>query len=230
MVYVGSLDGYLYALDATSGNINWKTKTEGPIASSPAVADGAVYFTSEEPGAGALYKLDATSGSVIWKKSIPYEWQFTGGTQMLGSPSVAAGMVFTSSNLRTYYGINAATGDTVWMFTNPVATEFIVSAPIYVDGKLFIIDKFNIACLDATNGHTIWSYFTGDELYVSPSYSDGKIYVVTSQRHIYILDAVNNGAKIASFTTPSSSWSSPTISYGKLYVGNHDWSVYSFSD
>jgi outer membrane protein assembly factor BamB len=229
-VYIGSLDGYLYALDANNGNVDWKTKTEGPIGSSPAVADGAVYFTSEEPTTGALYKLDANSGSVIWKKSIPYEWQVTGGTQMLGSPSVAAGMVFASSNLRTYYGINATTGNTEWSFTNPVATEFIVSSPIYVDGKLFVIDKFNITCLNATNGHTIWSFFTGDELYVSPSYSDGKLYIVTSQRHIYILDAVNNGSPLASFTTPSSSWSSPTVSYGKLYVGNHDWNVYCFSN
>ena len=229
-VYIGSLDGYLYALNANNGNIEWKTKTEGPIASSPAVADGAVYFTSEEPTAGALYKLDATSGRLVWKKSIPYQWQFTGGTQMLGSPSVANGMVFTSSNLREYYGINATTGETKWKFTDPNAMEFIVSSPIYVSGQLFIIDKFNIACLNVTNGHTIWSFFTGDELYVSPSYSDGKLYVVTSQRHIYILDAMNNGTKLASFSTPSSSWSSPTISNGRLYVGNNDWNVYSYAN
>jgi outer membrane protein assembly factor BamB len=229
-VYIGSMDGYLYALDANNGNVDWKTKTEGPIASSPAVADGAVYFTSEEPTTGALYKLDANSGGLMWKKSIPYQWQFTGGTEMLGSPSVAAGMVFASSNLRDYYGINATTGDTEWTFTDPAAAEFIVSSPIYVNGKLFIIDKYNIACLNATNGHTIWSFFTGDELYISPSYSDGKLYVVTSQRHIYILDAINNGTKLASFTTPSSSWSSPTISYGRLYVGNNDWNVYCFSN
>jgi len=229
-VYIGSMDGYLYALDANNGNVDWKTKTEGPIASSPAVADGAVYFTSEEPTTGALYKLDANSGSLMWKESIPYQWQFTGGTEMLGSPSVAAGMVFASSNLRDYYGINATTGDTEWTFTDPAAAEFIVSSPIYVNGKLFIIDKYNIACLNATNGHTIWSFFTGDELYISPSYSDGKLYVVTSQRHIYILDAINNGTKLASFTTPSSSWSSPTISYGRLYVGNNDWNVYCLAE
>jgi outer membrane protein assembly factor BamB len=229
-VYIGSMDGYLYALDANNGNVDWKTKTEGPIASSPAVADGAVYFTSEEPTTGALYKLDANSGGLMWKKSIPYQWQFTGGTEMLGSPSVAAGMVFASSNLRDYYGINATTGDTEWTFTDPAAAEFIVSSPIYVNGKLFIIDKYNIACLNATNGHTIWSFFTGDELYISPSYSDGKLYVVTSQRHIYILDAINNGTKLASFTTPSSSWSSPTISYGRLYVGNNDWNVYCLAE
>jgi outer membrane protein assembly factor BamB len=229
-VYIGSLDGYLYALDANNGNINWKTKTEGPIGSSPAVADGAVYFTSEEPTEGALYKLDANNGDVIWRKPLPYQYQFTGGTEMLGSPSVAAGMVFASSDLRDYYGINATTGETEWIFSDPAATEFIVSSPIYVDGKLFIIDKFNIACLNAMNGHTIWSFFTGDELYVSPSYADGKLYIGTSQRHMYILDAISNGTKLASFTTPSSSWSSPTICYGRLYVGNHDWSVYCLSN
>ena len=229
-VYVGSLDGYLYALDANNGNIVWKTKTDGQIESSPAVADGAVYFTAEEPTAGALYKLDANSGALIWKQQLPYEYQFTGGTEMLGSPSVANGMVFASSDLRSYYGIDAATGDFVWNFTDPAAIEFIVSSPIYVNGDLFIIDKYNIACLNATNGHTIWSFFTGDELYVSPSYADGKIYIVTSERHIFILDATNNGTKIASTTTPSSSWSSPTIANGRLYVGCNDWNVYCFSN
>lgn len=229
-VYVGSLDSYLYALDVDNGDIEWKTKTGGPILSSPAVADGAVYFTSEEPEIGALYKLDADTGAVVWKQQLPYEHQFTGGTEMMGSPSVAAGMVFASSNLRTYYGINATTGGIVWAFRDPDAMEFIVSSPIYVDGKLFIIDKFNIACLDAANGETIWSFFTGDELYVSPSYADGKIYIVTSQRHTYILDAVNNGTKLDGLTTPSSSWSSPTIANGRLYVGNHDWNVYCYTN
>jgi len=229
-VYIGSLDGYLYALDANNGGIVWRVKTDGQIESSPAVADGAVYFTAEEPTAGALYKLDANSGALIWKQQLPYEYQFTGGTEMLGSPSVADGMVFASSDLRSYYGIDAATGDFVWNFTDPDAMEFIASSPIYVNGDLFIIDKFNIACLNATNGHTIWSFYTGDELYISPSYADGKIYIVTSERHIYILDATNNGTKIATATTPSSSWSSPTIANGRLYVGNNDWNVYCFSN
>ncbi|MBT0158796.1 PQQ-binding-like beta-propeller repeat protein [Candidatus Bathyarchaeota archaeon A05DMB-2] len=229
-VYVGSLDGFLYALNVNNGNIDWKFKTEGPILSSPAVSDGAVYFTSEEPTAGALYKLNAATGAMLWKQEIPYEYQFTGGTEMIGSPSVAAGMVFASSDLRTYYGINAVTGDIVWTFSDPAAMEFIVSSPIYVNGELYIIDKFSITSLNATTGKTIWSFFTGDELYVSPAYADGKIYIVTSQRHIYILDARNNGTKLAGFTTPSSSWSSPTISNGRLYVGNNDWNVYCLTN
>jgi outer membrane protein assembly factor BamB len=229
-VYIGSLDGYLYALDANNGNIVWQFKTNGQIESSPAFADGAVYFTAEEPISGALYKLDANFGALIWKQQLPYEYQYTGGTEMVGSPSIAKGMVFASSDLRSYYGIDAATGDFVWNFTDQAAIEFIVSSPIYVNGDLFIIDKYNIACLNATNGHIIWSFYTGDELYISPSYADGKIYVVTSERHIFILDATNNGAKIATATTPSSSWSSPTIANGRLYIGCNDWNVYCYSN
>ena len=229
-VYIGSLDGYLYALNANNGNIIWRTKTDGPIESSPAVADGAVYFTSHEPTSGALYKLDANTGDVIWKQLLPYQYSFTGGTEMLGSPSVAAGMVFASSNWGAYYAINATTGDIAWKFIDPAAIEFIISSPIYVNGDLFIIDKFNIACLNATNGHTLWTTYTGDELYVSPSYADGKIYVATSQRNIFILDTTNNGTRIASFTTPSSSWSSPTIANGRLYIGCNDWNVYCLAE
>jgi outer membrane protein assembly factor BamB len=229
-VYIGSLDGYLYALDADNGNVIWRTKTDGPIESSPAVADGAVYFTSQEPTSGALYKLDANNGNVVWKKSLPYQYSFTGGTEMLGSPSVAAGMVFASSDWGAYYAMDTATGDVVWKFIDPDAIEFIVSSPIYVNGSLFIIDKFNIACLNATNGHTLWTTYTGDELYVSPSYADGKIYVATSQRNIFVLDMTNNGTKIATFATPSSSWSSPTIANGRLYVGCNDWNIYCLAE
>jgi outer membrane protein assembly factor BamB len=230
IVYIGSLDGYLYALDANNGNIVWETKTNGPIESSPAVSDGAVYFTSQEPTAGALYKLDANTGAVIWKQQLPYEYQYVGGDEMLGSPSVADGMVFASANVRTYYGINANTGDIVWNYSDPAAIEFIYCSPIYVNGELFIIDKFNIVCINATNGHTFWSFFTGDELYTSPTYADGKIYDVSSQRDVFILNANNKGAKIATYTTPSSSWSSPTIANGMLYVGCNDWNVYCLSN
>jgi outer membrane protein assembly factor BamB len=231
IVYIGSLDGNLYALDANTGGIVWKTQTKGPIESSPAVSDGAVYFNSLEPEGVALYKVDANTGAVIWKQVFPYNYSpIEGGTEMLGSPSVAAGMVFTSTDMRTYYAINTTTGNIAWNFSDPAASEFIISSPIYVNGDLYILDKYNIACLNATNGHTFWSAFTGDELYISPSYANGYIYVVTSERHIYVLDTTENGTKIATYTTTSSSWSSPTIANGDLYVGCNDWNVYCFSN
>jgi outer membrane protein assembly factor BamB len=229
MVYIGSLDGNLYALNGDTGTIVWDTETNGPIESSPAFADGAVYFTSQEPSSGMLYKVDTTNGNIIWNLTLPYQYSFVGGTEMLGSPSVAAGMVFASSNWGAYYAVNTTTGQEVWHFIDKSAIEFIVSSPIYFNGGVVIIDKFDLTYLNATNGNKIWSAYTGDELYVSPSYADGKIYVTTSQRDIFVLDTTNGGETIANATTLSSSWSSPSIANGRLYIGCNDWNIYCFS-
>jgi outer membrane protein assembly factor BamB len=228
-VYVGSLDTNLYCLDADKGNVNWTYKTEGYITSSPAVVDGAVYVISQEPASGALYKLDATTGGFIWKKELPYQLVFTGGTDVHASPTVAEDMVFASSNAMEYYGIDAATGTIEWTYRDATAQEFIVCSTIYKAGKLFLIDKFSIVCVDAKNGRPVWETYLGDELYVSPSYADGKLYVVTDQRSIHVLNATN-GEKLSRFETDSNSWSSPTLYERKLYVGNNDWNVYCLSE
>jgi outer membrane protein assembly factor BamB len=95
---------------------------------------------------------------------------------------------------------------------------------------VYLIDKFDLAAVNGTTGAAIWSKYTGDELYVSPSYADGKVYMVTSQRHIFVLDVENRGEILASATTLSSSWSSPTIANNRLYIGCNDWNVYCFKE
>jgi hypothetical protein len=64
MILVGSNDHYLYALNATSGVRLWRYLTSAPIWSSPAVADGRVFFGSNDYNVYALGaiapKLQAT--------------------------------------------------------------------------------------------------------------------------------------------------------------------------
>lgn len=228
-VYVGSLDKKVYCLNAADGRVLWTYETKGYITSSPAVADGAVYIVAEEPSAGALYKLNAADGSFIWKRELPYETILTGGTDMHASPTVAAGMVFASSNVKDYYGINAETGNVEWTYRTATAGEFIICTPVYNAGKLFIVDHFSIVCIEAKTGSAVWSTYLGEELYVSPSYADGKLYVVTDQRSVYVLNATN-GEKISVFNTESNSWCSPTIYEGRVYVGSNDWNVYCLAD
>ncbi|MDG6222178.1 MAG: PQQ-binding-like beta-propeller repeat protein [Candidatus Bathyarchaeota archaeon] len=228
-VYVGSVDGTLYAVNTDNGNPAWTYETEGIIKSSPTVADGALYFTSEEPNEGALYKLDAKDGTLVWRKTLEYNRPYIGGSDMQGTPTVADGMVFVSSNVRDYYALDVNSGETIWSYSNPSAVEFIVSSPIYVDGKVYIIDKFDVACLNATTGEKLWRSYSGDELYVSPSYASGNIYLVTSQRHIFIIDAETSNKTLA-YTTSAVSWSSPAVVDGKLYIGNNDWNIYCFAE
>jgi outer membrane protein assembly factor BamB len=148
---------------------------------------------------------------------------------MMASPVVADGMIFAASNKKAYYGINATTGHIEWTFKDDDADEFIICSPIYHDGVVYLVDQFFVVAVNAFSGQTLWSTFLGAELYVSPTYADGKLYVTTDQRSIYVLNATN-GEKLSYFGTSSNSWSSPTLYEGKLYVGNNDWNVYCLSE
>ena len=228
-VYVGSLDTDVYCLDAGDGNVDWTFNTEGYITSSPAVVDGAVYIVSQEPSTGALYKLNAADGNFIWKRELPYELIQTGGTDMHASPTVADGRVFTSSNVKYYYGINAVSGDLQWTYQTSGAGEFIVCSPPYENSILVIVDHYSIVGVNASDGKALWSTYLGEELYDSPSYADGKVYVVTDQRSVYVLNATD-GEKLAVFKMESNSYSSCSIYEGMVYVGSNDWNIYCLAE
>ena len=63
MIYVGSDDGNLYALNAATGDKLWSFSTPGDVYSSPALANGVVYVGSE---GGNVYALNATTGAKLW--------------------------------------------------------------------------------------------------------------------------------------------------------------------
>ena len=63
VVYVGSDDGNVYALNAATGAKLWSYTTGYVVTSSPAVANGVVYVGS---GDGNVYALNATTGTRLW--------------------------------------------------------------------------------------------------------------------------------------------------------------------
>jgi outer membrane protein assembly factor BamB len=63
-IYAGNRDGYFYALDAITGGLKWRYKTDGPILFSAAYKNGVIYFASNDDSA---YAINATNGLLIWK-------------------------------------------------------------------------------------------------------------------------------------------------------------------
>ncbi len=106
-VIVGGGDANLYALDATTGRILWKTPFPGSspsvyIWSSPTIYNGSIYIGSASFGdcpliQGQLLQLDATSGKLIHQfDSVPVGC--TGGG-MWSTPTIdeAAGVVYIAT-------------------------------------------------------------------------------------------------------------------------------------
>ena len=68
VVYIGSRDDNLYALNASTGAKLWSFTTGGEVIASPAVANGVVYIGSynQNTNDGTMYALDARTGALLW--------------------------------------------------------------------------------------------------------------------------------------------------------------------
>ncbi|MGD0181443.1 MAG: PQQ-binding-like beta-propeller repeat protein, partial [Terriglobales bacterium] len=100
VVYAGSADDNVYALDATTGSLRWKYSTAKSVYSSPATADGVIYAGSED---GNIYALNESTGALVWKRSIGY---------FATSPAVANGVVYVVSSNGNVYHLNALNAKT----------------------------------------------------------------------------------------------------------------------
>jgi len=100
-VYIGSWDGYEYALDAATGTLKWKTylgitivpncaPSRAGVTSAAAVQGGVVYVGG---GDAYWYALDAASGSVLWKVYTG-DNSPTGGHFNWSSPLLANGYAY----------------------------------------------------------------------------------------------------------------------------------------
>lgn len=241
VVYVGSNDGNLYAIDQQTGSQKWKFSTEARINSSPAVDHGTVYFNSYD---GNFYALDAATGKPRWKFSNAGERRYAAthlhgslpaGETMpdpfdvyLSSPTVSNGAVYFGSGDGNIYALDALTGVLKWKFHTG---DVVHASPAIVDGKLYIgsWDSFFYA-LDAATGKELWRFKTGEDpdihnqvgIQSSAAVANGLVYFGCRDSNLYALDAAT-GQKRWVFNNKGS-WviTSPVVQEGKLYFATSD--------
>lgn len=87
VMYVGSSDYYVYALNASTGTLLWRYQTGLYVFSSPTVVNGVVYIGSED---WYVYALDASAGTLLWR--------YLTGSAVESSPAVVNGVLYVGSN------------------------------------------------------------------------------------------------------------------------------------
>jgi outer membrane protein assembly factor BamB len=95
MVFVGSDDTNLYALDMTRGKLTWRYTAGSPVSRSPAVLENEVFVTSEREG---MVKLDRATGDTLWR--IPHR-----GELLANNPDADQ---FLAASSRFVYALDSA--------------------------------------------------------------------------------------------------------------------------
>lgn len=103
--YVGSTDGYMYALDAGNGFNAWRFRTNGPIISSPFEADGMLYFASTDCN---LYAVSAQNGRERWRHTFP--------KPVVASPIIHNGALYIGGTDEYFYCLDASSGKELWKY------------------------------------------------------------------------------------------------------------------
>jgi polyvinyl alcohol dehydrogenase (cytochrome) len=244
VLYIGSLDGTIYAVNTKDGFVRWHTQIDTPgakIWSSPAIANGllvigAASTLSENPKrAGQVLAFDTTTGKMRWRAYIEQNGKAGGG--VWSSPAIDAASktvyVGTGDPDDGVEALNLQTGRVLWHWRSVVQdigdTDIGAGPLLYSDNRkqLHIVvggKNGNVYNLDGKTGKLLWHMRVGQHVFSSPSYANGVLYTIGLTGHsatVWALDA-RTGKAHWHFDIPTIIYASPAVSGQALYVATGD--------
>ena len=230
----GPLDSFLLAMDPQNGKTLWKQvrptdaeheSTESYITPLPYKRNGKYEIILH--GGEYVTGHDAATGKEEWRwQFAPHDrqkWQRT-----VSSASVGDGMVFVPRpKYRPLFALKPTGQGTLpdscvtWQlgkFTNDVTT------PLHYRGRLFVMSgkKKMLTCLNAKTGEQVWQkkLTTKGPFSSSPLGADGKVYCVSHQGEIVVLQAGDEFKVLATnqLPVPAQLNSMLIAANGRLYL------------
>lgn len=220
------------------GPIQWEVQTDGPVRSSPIVADGIVYVGSHD---GVLYAIELESGRAIWEYDV--------GEPINSAPTIAADFVVVSDRHGSLHAVGRVDGALRWVdHAGPALDwpwglegwDYVGSTPVFSDGVIVAgSSDGRIRAVDATTGSPRWSVATDGRIRSTPAIAGGVVYVGSADGIVRALD-VATGSERWSFRTHGADFDSeqfgfdrrtisggPAVRDGRVYIGSRDARMYA---
>jgi Tol biopolymer transport system component len=207
ILYIGSTDGKLYALDAKQWGIRWVFDAGDAIRYSATVVGNRVYFSARN---NKVYALDAKTGEKLW--------EFKSKSWMDAPPIVSDNKVYVGAFPSKIYLLNARTG----------TLEAMRERTVHIQGIEYGCAKGVFRPIFPEHNADLWRGQTnGSESY--PVTANGVVYIGARNGQLHAFDAVSKSEtwtyQLGSFVDAA-----PAISDGILYAASGDGSVYAFTN
>ncbi|MBN8662396.1 MAG: PQQ-binding-like beta-propeller repeat protein [Candidatus Obscuribacter phosphatis] len=253
VIYFGSDDGHVYAVDEQNGRLLWKSKLGDKVKSSPAISDGVLVVGCEDK---KVYGLNNRDGKILWS--------FETKDRVSSSPAVHEAVAYVGSWDGHLYAIDAKTGQLRWQFpqsespsnpeTNPDTNLLngaapnststaapkaadtagipqsslgrITSSPCLAPGVV-ICSAHNgyVYALSTQTGKLVWQFRTGAKLMASPMVLDHTVYFGSWDHAFYAVDLASGKQKWKTGAAESFSVTATGVG-GKIFAANDDLKLY----
>ena len=213
VVYVGSRDRNLYALDQETGSQLWSHRVGGEIAGSILVVGDTAYAASLDH---KLYAIDTESRET--------RWSFETGNRLWSGPTATDMLAYVGSEDGSVYAIDVATGDLAWKYgtEGPVNGQTV----LHEGALLFTSYDDHLYSLDAASGELIWRSGLASGSLTRPVVGNGAVYIGAFDGRVYAFE-VETGRPLWTYWVGADVWSSPAVHGGTVLVGADDGRMYA---
>lgn len=173
LVFFGSWNGRIYALDKRTGRVRWTLSTGEEINSSGAFWNGAVYFGGD---GGHLFAVNARTGALRWRASSFS--RFGRREQFYPTPAAAYGRVYAANADGTVYSFGARSGRLLW--ARPVGS-YVYTSPAIWNRRVYVGSyDGRFAALNAATGDVVWQRNVPGPVHGAPAVMAGLVYFSTA--------------------------------------------------
>ena len=220
ILYVGSTDSFLYAIDSRSGELLWKYETDGEImgaanqAIRPKSKDSVIVVGSYD---NFVHCLDAKTGKLLWK----FETQ----NYVNGVPTIfdQQYVVFGGCDSMLYV-IHLEDGSEV----RAVEVEAPIAASVAVADGVGYVGNMDRAVMafKLLTGEQVWSYQPkGFPYFSSPAINEDTVFIGGRDKGLHAIDRLSGKQKWR-FSSRGRIDSSPVITDEKVVFGSMDGKLY----
>lgn len=222
-LYVGSGDGYLYAINESNGKIKWKYEARSLIRSSPTVNNGVVYVGDL---AGHVHSVDAITGKARWTfatrgDTVVNEKYGNDYKAIIASVAVQDKVAVIGGRDGLLYALDTESGRELWNFDYEgswVVTSVAIKDNTVITGTS---DARWIHAFDLHTGQEKWKYKTTSSVWASPIIVESTVVAAVNDGFLYGLD-FNTGLEKFRYRFGERALSSPVYQDGIIYIGNDD--------
>jgi len=180
-VLIAGCDGKLHVIDAHTGTETAAVPIDGPTGTTPAAADGRVYFGTE---GGTVFGIDVRAGAVAWKMAAAVNAQ-----AYRSSAAIADGVVIVGTRGKAVETFALADGARGWrrgMRGRVDASPILLPLADRGGMAAVVADAAGrIAILDAATGEPAWEFDAGGGFSAGAAAAAGRVVLASDDGTVW---------------------------------------------